>query len=251
MKNFSLEDIIWIKNNADKFINIGVLIIDSNNNITYVNDYFSYLFELKKEYLLNKNINVLKCIFQNIEQYEDLLSKLSVSNIINLNVKSITHNNDSNLYFNMSFYAIKSSHKMEGFIAFLLDNTYYKRIENKYKTLLNSLSDTYILLLDKNYNIIEFYPNLAKEIYELILSTNNYKIINNNKLNTIKNNRELKLNYEYLITNKNEFRIFNVVYNSFNYDKYILVITELTDKKTAILQKIYINNIEKLKESLI
>lgn len=249
MKCFNIEDKDYIKKIADKFINIGVLIVDSNNIIEYVNDYFCNLLNIDKNDLLNKNSNILKSGYHDDYYYENLYSEISVGNVFNSIIvdKSV---NGNNVYLNITIHPIKHNDLILGYVAFYYDYTYYKHTENKLKTLLNSLVDTYIIILDKNYNIIEYYPDKTDKIYELILSDDsNYKN-HISKLDLIKNNRNAKEYEEYYIADGDELRIFGITYNSFNYNKFILIITELSDRKMSQLQKIYINNIEKLKETL-
>lgn len=247
MKCFDIEDKEYIKKVADNFINIGVLIVDSNNIIEYVNEYFCNLLDIDKNSLLNKNSNILKSGYHDNYYYENLYKEITSGNIFN-SVIVDKNNSGNNIYLNIAIHPIKKDNSIIGYIAFYYDNTYYKHIENKLKTLLNSLIDTYIIILDKNYNIIEYYSDEANKIYELILSNeDNYKN-HIEKLNAIKKDRNRKEYEEYYIDIYDKLRIFDITYHSFNYNKYILIITELSDRKTQQLQKIYINNIKKLKE---
>lgn len=233
---------------AENFDDMAIMITNKEGEIEYINSYFIKLFKYSKEEVIGNKPSLLRSGKHDEIFYKELWATILVGKKFKSKIINKTKDGNS-IYLDCSIYPIKENNNVIGFITFYYDITYFSHIENKYKSLLDSLRDVSIIILDNNSIVYDAYPEKAEELYYQIIEDeinfNNHL----NLLNLIDNNSSHTYHCEFTIDYLgNEAKVYLAYYSRFNLNKYMITLVEITNSKIEKLKKIYEENIDKLKK---
>lgn len=246
----------------------AILITNVDGKILFVNEKFCEMTGYSKEEVLGENPRLLKSGIHSDafykEMWETILSGTEYENEI------VNKKKSGDLY--TAKIAIKpfrnkevEGNPVENFIALVTDVSHTKRMEDKWRAIINGLPNIVIAIYNQNRICVELYPeNVVNEIpWFKDLLGNEYSATPDREENKKQHNACLDkvdaepskhFTYEYFVNVKKESgenvdKIYDASYSRYNHNKFLVVIRDVTESKVNKLRNLVKSSIDEIKKA--